>query len=326
MFSNTDRLAILAAAQEKNIGEVSGLLDRNADLIKAKTTSQGLSLLHFAAENDDKVLCEFLLEKGHAINPVALNGLTPYQKTNSAEIKEMLSEAHCNALCDKYFSASDISLPDLPYISAFEEDIEILDKDELSKEAAGVENLADGTTYALTYISRIEGNESSYRLVTLFREDMLMLPYYGDMMVIHENEQVKQLKEFLAQANSASLFDEIVKANISQMEARAFMTTAARGIELFPFLVEPLKDSDAPEVQEVKKMFIANTLYAGLMTHLSECTSEQQNNLRELPYFTETITHSSKVITNKNHAAIQALWEELKAKYNPEQQAITLRR
>ena len=99
------RIRILKAVQNNEQPLVEALLQENEVLIHAKTTTRGSSLLHIAATQGHLVLCDLLCFYQHPTNPIDNEGQTPYQRAQSAEIKELLRNHHMTYLRENFFTS-----------------------------------------------------------------------------------------------------------------------------------------------------------------------------------------------------------------------------
>lgn len=321
-FYNDNRLATLEAAQQGDIDTIRELLTKTPELIKSTTSTKHSSLLHIAAERGHEAICKLLLELGHCTNPVDIEGKTPYQRAKSPEIKSLLATKHKDFLCQKYFNASSVEFPQKDFITNVTEEILVLNENDfLQFVQSKIPGILQECTFlsAATFLQFEKDTHSSGRfigkLTTLFREDILMLPYYGDVLVIHENEQVHQNKEFLDLANKVSDHGKAINMLKNLIESRAFITSSAKGIELFPFLAEYPRKEDTAEIVEAKKIFIAFNLIGGCLEYFPQCSEEHQNNLKELNEYKRIIHDAGHILANPKSIENMCIFGEMNNKY-----------
>lgn len=297
-IKDEERLNLFKAIQAKDETKIKTLLEKTPELIHSKTTTAGSSLLHIAAQQANEAICQLLLNKNHETNPVNKAGKTPYQLTKSDEIKTLLAKHHKELLCEKFYTVSqkhptgcEVKKCEVMNRKKFEQFLfsTMGYKNEISSGALGITTQYPGT------------------LETIFREDILMMPYYGDLMVILENEQAIQFMEN---------FESDPTSEIPKFEARAFFKLASSGLDLFPFLKNAPypKDGDTPDIAEAKKMFIFHGL-VGTIFHWTNCTESQQDNIVQLPYYLHVNFHKAKIFSTDNVDKNSAIIKEMKEKY-----------
>ncbi len=319
------RVKILKAVQDGDKTTIATLLKQDPSLIQAKTKSNNSSLLHIAAERGHEEICCSLIENGHDTNPIDKNGDTPYQRAKTDAIKKILVEKHTKFLCDKYYSSQKLEISRKPAIDTFKRNIEVMDmvhyRDFLNSKGINTQSFK---CFVIT-LFKSERSQTphlyNYFLNTIFREDILMTPYYGDLLVIHENEQAMQYIEFIEKSKTGTInINEITTKMAPMIETRAFLKFVAKGLELFPFLREYPKVGDNFAVITAKKMFIAYGL-GGLIQFYQSCTPQQQMALTELPYFESAILHTQDTISKENAEKNTKIVDELQQKFSMKSEA-----
>lgn len=178
------------------------------------------------------------------------------------------------------------------------------------------------TAFGLTEVNPNALIESSKKpcITSHFRADILMTPYYGELLVIHENEQALQHLEYVHQIDNGRLepemFRKILIADQAYIECRAYLKFLAEGLNLFPFLREYPKKDDAPHVAEAKKMFI-NFAVAGFGVYYQQCTEDQLTRLHQFPNFAAIVSHAAKTISVNNSKKNIALEAEMQKYTDP---------
>lgn len=287
---------------------VRAMLDETPKLIRTKIG--GNSLLHTAVVNEHEPICRLLLEKGHITNPVNDAGKTPYQCATSVGIKQLLLDHHKIALSDEYCTASKIS-------------IELQVK---SRDAFQLGNDHGQIIFAcswLGYRNSEQDPEIRPYIEIIFREDILMTPYYGELLVIHEDTQAIQLTNMHNRfVKNSTPYEERVKIITSTQnfrEAQAYLTFVGQGLKLFPFLREFPKEDDRPDIAEAKKMFLVFGVNE-LIGYFKSCTEEDKHTLGELPHFGPVIEYATRVLPKGSGDPKAAIWSEMSremyVKYN----------
>lgn len=327
MISKPDeiRLAILSATQQGNLAEIIRLLDKDPALLQSKTTSTGSSLLHIAAERGHDDVCNELLNRGHDTNPLDKNDRTPYQRAEKDSIKRLLANKHCDYLINKYFSARLIPAPNFPHIkniSANYAVLSLIDFFDLFK-SRGFSTDDAVSKFAVT-IMRHEKNVVAtdaldYIVSVYFREDFLMQPFYGDLLVIHENEQAKQQFELLH--DGVKNVNQVSQRELNRFETRSYLTIIARALEMFPFLANYPTESDSPAIKEAKKMFIRFTL-CDFALYYQLCNEQQIAYLQRLKDYDRVTDFVTEMISKKNSPKYTAISEEMTQKYIKDKLAI----
>ena len=290
--------------------EVERLLTLDKNLINAKTSAKQESLLHIAAARGHHELCHVLIQNGHTTNPVDLEGRTPYQRAKTDEIKSMLVELHMQHLFRTYFISDSIPNPKRDFVQSLNREIQIISK----SEAAAHPLMQLELGFASTALS--PPADGHYELITIFREDILMTPYYGELLVIHENEQVEQFLNLLS--NSKTGFSEAERFPSEEMvrlEVQAYCKFISSGFRLFPFLKDYPLQSDRPDVALAKKMFIAFAL-TGCADYIQNCSPEQIQLVRQLGSFEEVTNHIEKTMCKRNAARNTAICDEMISIYS----------
>ncbi len=307
-FFEDNRLAILNACESNDANTVILLLTQEPKLIRAATKTKGFSLLHVAADKDNLTLCTLLLENGHETNCVDKEGQTPYHKAKSQDVKQCLAQAHLKFLCLKYFLASKN-----PRMSP----CVVHSREKFAQFVFSLgEHAMASSAFALTRVNPTALIESSNNpcLTSYFREDILMTPYYGDLLVIHENEQALQNLEYVHQIDNGKLAPETFRKALitdhAYIECRAYLKFLSKGLELFSFLQEYPRKDDAPHIAEAKKMFITFGV-AGFAAYYQQCTDDQITRLNQLPMFGEIISHAVKTVSKNNSAKNKAIAAEM---------------
>lgn len=313
------RLLILKAAQNNDIGTITKLLNETPSLINAKTTTAGLSLLHLAAEAGHYEVCELLLGEGHETNPINKAGKTPWQCAKSIEIQSLLVNAHTDYLCNKFYTSLNIPKPDKPFISSLERIIQCKDKSEYSQIPM---NTLGNHSFGFTMLrpAPYSSSGTDYGLVTVFRTDILMTPYYGELLVIHENEQAIQMIEKLANSKNG-LFGNKEKFDMTCLhafEVRAFTRFVSCGLKLYPFLYDYPANSDRADIAEAKKMFITFGL-GGLASYLQTSTEQQMTCFKQLEDFDLVLQHLQNTISKKNSKKNGLIANQMESKFCSEE-------
>lgn len=289
LFSDL-RLTILKAVQAGNIDEVTTLLTNNPELIRAKTTSTQASLLHIAAQYNHLTLCERLLAFGHNSNPVNKEGKTPYQLTRSIEIQQLL--------CSTYIASSSIlrgtiydgTGPQQVYYDEgciFKDICFLSDSDLLAHPL----NYCDESHYfAMTALSPLR--DSVRYLITLFREKVIMTPYYGELLLKWELEQAIQFMEYATQ-HKMHLYQQAVFETRAAATAIHFLLTTYPELQGYPL------STDRPEVSHAKKLIIGFALHI-FQTFYAKLKPDQINELSQLEAFRYTTELAALIQTGKN--------------------------
>ena len=313
------RLLILKAALNNDINTVTKLLMGDAALINAKTTSTGSSILHIAAEAGYLEICELLLEKGHETNPVNKAGKTPYQCTKSIDIQSLLVNAHTDYLCNKFFTSSKISMPNKPFITSLQSIILCKDKSEYSQMYM---NTLGSHSFGFTMLRPAPNSTSGtdYGIVTVFRTDILMTPYYGELLVIHENEQAIQFIEKLANSENGFYGDreKFDMTDLPQFECRAFIKFLSCGLKSYPFLNNYPQKQDTPDIIEAKKMFIIFGV-GGFKSFLKSCNLQQLEYLKSLEDYSLVMDFVNKVSHKKHNGINETINTAMQSKYTAEE-------
>lgn len=312
------RIRILKAVQNNEQPLVEALLQENATLIHAKTTTKGSSLLHIAATQGHLELCDFLFFYQHQTNPVDNEGQTPYQRAQTAEIKALLKNHHMKYLRDTFFTSLSIPTPKKPFINSIIRSIMVPNKQDFPKYHPDKDK--GPTAFGATILcDKIIGatSDKDYGLVTIFREDILMIPHYGEFLVIHENEQAIQLIDVLA--NSKNGFfgtrDKFPLKEAPRLEARAYLKHVSSAFDRYPFLKELPREDDKPEIAEAKKLFITFSL-CGLMQYINECTSSQIEHLQlHITRYEEIMRGVKKILSVEHMERILAIGKDMQDKY-----------
>ncbi len=160
-------------------------------------------------------------------------------------------------------------------------------------------------------------DQDTYTLLSIFNRDILMTPYYGELLVIHENEMAIQFLEVLEQSETAVEFHQSIPDKLNHFEVRAYYQFIKRGFELFPFLRNYPYLAERADVIEAKKMFICYAL-TGFGVYLLESSPEQLASLEQMADFKNICQHVETVISVKNSAQNLAIMKEMDAKYKPE--------
>ncbi|MCD6027664.1 MAG: Ankyrin repeat (3 copies) [Solimicrobium sp.] len=270
------RLTLFKAVLNGNEQEAKNVLDTFPDLIHAKTKTGNKSLLHIASANGHESICRLLLEKGHESNPVSDSGKTPYSCTNNKTIRFLLAQHHKNILCEKFYTFNKTSES---VYAADQQDF----KEVLNLTSPG---LKENATIAFSSMSPCTSTEHITELphiVTVFREQELMMPYFGELLMVHENEFVENLSKladsFIEKKTPLAERIEVNQSSFHLFKSYAYSKSISYGIERFPFLRDLPEESDRPDIAEAKKMFLA--FQAGrLLQHSGLCSREQYHFLK----------------------------------------------
>lgn len=308
------RLRALKAVQNNDIKLIEALLISNPELIKAKTISTGASLLHIATERGLLEMCDFLLENNHETNPVDKNGKTPYQSAKSPEMQALLVDGHKAYLLNKFYTSSNIPTPNVSCLDSLARIVQVIDR---SKYKNLPMNTMGDKSFGVTSIRPAPGarSEKELCLVTIFRTDILMTPYYGELLVIHENEQAIQ---FIERLHAGQHPKKRIDSEMCQIEARAFIKFVASGLELYPFLKNYPEQSDTPDVVEAKKMFLSFGLVS-LTDYINDCTDQQVDSLQLLKDYEIVTLHTNSVLNEKNRFRNTKIYNEASSKYTSEE-------
>ena len=313
------RLLILKAALNNDINTVTKLLILDPTLINAKTTSTASSILHIAAEAGHLEICDLLLERGHETNPVNKVGKTPYQCTKLVEIQSLLVNAHTDYLCNTFFTSANMPMPNKPFITSLQYIIQCKGKSEYSQ--MYMNNLGSHS-FGFTMLRPAPNSTSGtdYGIVTVFRTDILMTPYYGELLVIHENEQAIQFTEKLANSKNGfygdrEKFDMTV---LPQFECRAFIKFLSCGLKSYPFLHDYPQKQDTPDIIEAKKMFIIFGV-GGFKSFLKSCNHQQLEYLKTLEDYSLVMDFVKKVSHKQNNGKNITINNEMQSKYTAEE-------
>ncbi len=266
-FTDEQRLGILKATQAGQSAQIQALLDFNPKLIHAKTKTKSHSLLHVAAQQGHVDVCRLLLSHGHPTNPVDIDGNTPYQKAKLKEIQTILVEAHSTyILSESVFNSQTSNVR-----------VSILNKSEFCAFISSIQkDMCMEDTFAVT-LSR------NFNLQTCFREDALMIPYYGELLVAHEEEHVQ---------NFSLARQEMREIDTNEFEMQAYAKGIMTLLKRYPEIVGFPSSLDLIHVCHVKKLIIAYGLL-GFASYAQELFSKNpikfqallsshDNNIREV--------------------------------------------
>lgn len=308
---NDLRLNLFKEVQNGNLESVESILKNNPALINSKTTTKGSSLLHIASERGHISICHFLLNHNHETNPVNHDGKTPYQLATKLEITQILVQNHLNSLCNKYYQS----------VQDNKNSHRILPCEVMSKKDFLSFMNSQGIMSNCTRIFGVTilGNEKPLSTIqSFFREDILMTPCYGELLVIHENEQALQFIDFMEYFRKNNTpkkqQKQILNSTLNQMETRAFLKFVSKGLELFPFLNEYPQKNDRKDIVLVKKMFIAFGLL-GLAQFHQECTPDEFSMLEQLEFYKPAIEHTNKIICRNNSEKNLNIVEEMNEQF-----------
>ena len=314
------RIRILKAVQNNEQDTVEHLLRSNPSLINAKTTTKGSSLLHIAAERGYANICGLLNHYKHETNPVDNEGQTPYQRAQSPEVKSLLVDQHMDYLSHTFYTSLQIPTPNKPFINSIERKIIVLDKIEFSRLPM---NPLGSSAFGFTQFRPAPDARSNrdFALLTIFRQDILMTPYYGELLVIHENEQAIQFIEELSNTQQG-LYGPVTPIPIDEFtrfETRSYLKFISSALALYPFLKEYPQEDDKQDITEAKKMFLAFGL-VGLVDYFNKCTPKQMHYLQtKMKCFDSVIQHVNKIICTENVVKNLAIADEMNSKYTREE-------
>jgi len=291
------RLKILKAAQANQKEQVLSLLQSNPELIHAKTTTKGSSLLHIAAQCGHEELCTLLLNADHETNPVDFEGKTPFQRANKQPIKNLLMLKHVSKLFKDTLFEYEAFLQIRNCIVHKEAPLLLTNAEFLEMpEIAGMSS----DTFAITALIYSENN---YQLITSFREEALMIPFYGELLVIHENEQVNHFLKVI-QDNRED------KISTSFMEITAYAMSISTLLARYPKLIGYPKPSDTPEVIHAKKLIIAYGLI-GFAVYQQQLSAEEWAQLLTLKEVRTTAKLAEQILHIDHREVFNAFREEL---------------
>ena len=309
LFSDAPRLQILSAVQTGETQKILNLLNQNPDLIHARTKSRDSSLLHISAERAHEEICDLLLQKGHITNPVDNDGLTPYQRTTSKIIKNKLVIAHKDYLCNKYYSKEvakvHTTVMDPSHFSEFI--------------ATRCGNNMENRVFGITNLRKFDINNKNepYSITIIFREDILMKPYYGDLLVIHEHEQAVQSLELI---NNPEPKIEL-RDRHPRFEARACIASIGTSMENYAFFKEILSKEDRFDIAEAKKLFITFAL-TSLYENMIKCTQLDEKNsennltyLKKLPRYETVVRYMRNAMSGENRIINSKIVDETLDQY-----------
>ena len=311
------RIRILKAVQNNELKTVEDLLLTDQTLINSKTTTKGSSLLHIAATCGHEALCKLLDKYHHETNPVDKDGQTPYQRAASATVKSIIVLQHLNYLRDTFYTSLQIPAPNKPFIESIAREIFTANREDFPH--LHPEKDKGNSAFATSILSRditTPATDKNYILTTIFREDVLMTPYYGELITIHENEQAIQHIETLA--NSKNGFfgtrGEFPISETPRIEARAYLKHISSALVLYPFLNKYPHKDDKPEIAEAKKLFIAFSL-AGFVGYICKCTPSQLQHLQEtMPCYGTVHQHVTETIYGENSEESQSIINHMHTK------------
>lgn len=315
-YTDAERLSILREVQEGNLVNVMKLYNANNELLLATSKSKQSTLLHVAAERGHYDICLFLLEKGHATNPVDIAGLTPYSRATDVNIKKLLVERHKQYLVSRYYVA------ELNGIS-LSADIrtQVLTREMFVRVLAQKGMLGRERYHALTGIN---SKDMSIPIITTFREDLLMVPIYGEIMAILEHRQaitLSELKDRVKAEEDLEKREKIISeafVKTDRSEVVAYFTALARIYEVYPVLLEVFPNPrDRVEEAEAKKMIIA-FLINGINLFLSRVSSSE-----DIAYLRQQIPSEKIVIVYRiigliadcDQEHIESIGREMAEKY-----------
>jgi hypothetical protein len=304
------RLDFLKAIQDGNKEQAAELLDNDAGLLNVTTTTKGSTPLHIASERGHQEICKLLLEKGHPTNPVDKEGKTPYQRAKTDAIKDLLAEHHKTFLRRQFYTVDQKKYDNKIIFDHFD----VFEKSFFMTFYAAFcpEEEKDSMNQCFAFTDPIVNNDKKTLTINVyFREDILMSPYFGQLMVIHENEQaVNGIKRYLETG-------EVKKEDIVLFEALAFLKSTHASMEMFPFLKELPSETDKPEMAEAKKMF----LFLQLEKYSSwkrECSDAQMAELRRAPHFTEVDEQVRRMLDSNYLQENKQIDGEMRARYYPQ--------
>lgn len=322
MFSNDLRLEILTAAQKGELNTIELLLTKHPELLSARTTTGGSTLLHLAAVAGHEDVCNMLLKRGHETNPVNKQGKTPYQLAKTESIKSWLVAWHQDYLCGKYLDANKIKIEPKPFIGKFTEEILVMKEadflsyiEDIDKNILqDLDHLCAATIPAANKDSD-DKTKYNYTFTTIFREDIFMIPYFGDVSVMHENEQMNVQKQSLNESNHPFNFINAVSNTRALFEVNAFMASSEQAIRRYPFLGEYPRINDAPEIMEAKKIFIAFNLVGGFCCFFPKCSEEVQNEFKQDEVFQNLPPDIKTILDKPNSIKNLLIYKEMQDKY-----------
>lgn len=300
-ISLNPRLDILLAAQRGECTLVHSLLESNADLMNAKTTSKGMSLLHVAAQNGHHELCDQLLELGHETNPVDFDGKTPYQRASSRSVKSLLVTRHTEKLFQEaqcVFGIIQVADLNVHQAHAVLTNDDFIDSPFMSPDMSP-------DTFAVTALS--PPHNKQHQLLTHFRAEALMIPFYGELLVRHEKEQATNFLEMVEQ-------HKLNEISMPFMEVKAYAKSISTLLKNHPQLIGYPRSSDTPDVIHAKKLIIAYGL-KGFEIYREQVTPEEWAQLQRLEDVQSVTKLAEKALSIENNAKYGSFREELDELY-----------
>jgi len=280
-FSEENRRALCSAVFNKDEKKVRTLLDQMPDLINAQPkTEAGNSLLHIAALNNDKSMCQLLFDKGHETNLVNEKGETPYQLAKQKATRQLLVARHKEALCIELYTVSKTSdLVQVVSCRNFSRFLKTLPQHTYANTRISIFSFT-----TLNVSAFFDNQESVRRIKTYLREKIFMMPFYGELIVRHENDEAELLIQLsnhcAAQKGALIAAMETTKRMFLVQDICYFHRLLVKAIKVFPSAGEQIEQSDTPDSIEMKKMFIAFVVHP-LVTHFFACPEADKNFINE---------------------------------------------
>ncbi len=312
-----NRLAILQAAQTGRVSDVGVWLDQQPELIHAKTTTSKATLLHLAAQTGNMELCQLLLSRHHETNPVDKEGKTPYQRATMPHVQDLIVQAHTDVLFERYLTSYAKPIPERSFIRSIQKGINILKPTEFFEhpllEGAGQ---MGSDTFGVTSLS--PPSSKNYQLLTLFREDAIMTPYLGELLVAHENEQATQFIDLLAASKDGFVqAGSFPLSELNRFEVQSYLKGISTLFTQYPFLEGYPQPSDKPDVVHAKKLIIAFEL-TGFIAYYQQCTQEQLNYLSTIDSYARVLDLATRIIRPENSVINLAIVKEMNTIYDVE--------
>jgi len=305
MFDEEQRLQILRAVQAEKKDEVEQLLLQTPSLIQAQSKTAGQSLLHVAVQTGNTELCKFLLDSGHETAPTDKRGETPYQIAKKPCIKNLIACAHTKVLCDKLYTVSKRTIPQKSFIVDIEREITTAPNAIFFNRVAHLNT--DSDNFGVTAISPMDNKK--YKLWTLFREEAIMIPYYGELLVVHENEQANQILDLIAGSADASAVNQGM--NINLFETRSYLKGISYILNRYPFLEGYPLESDHPNISFAKKLIISFA-FNGVKMYHRKCTNAELPILATVPDYKKIAALINQMAIPRNAQCNTAMLQEMR--------------